>query len=1561
MAWEVDSEEVRLRKQNDEINKIRENQFFINTGIGTEDSGSNIGTSQGLAGFNFGAIGDALRTAVNDFTTGIGEIDIFGSLMKIFEAPSGEPTVDCATVTILRGGGKNKKGVVGQRVTLKADAGKTLCLIDNNPSNASTDGNLMLGQDITISDTQLITLRYQEDVTYSDSTATEIIGGWILENSTGNGGGGSGGGSTNALKQQARTATTLNYVDLNLVGETIDNVTTVEGDRVLVRAQSNAEENGIYVMGVITVGVGALTRATDFDDDGEVKSGVLLVIEEGDTYKDTLWNLITDNDIEVGVTNQIWALAGDNLGNHIAITDLDMSTFDILQPDRIFWETEVLIRAVDTTATDGTLDRLEYDAGNLGAHDFYVDRSVTTIPRFGITETALQSNVELIMNTNDISGVDRFVLDTGGTGSLKGGVTSPEIYISGATNNPFVFNYKDTDGVFLWTHDNVTTMQHTADTTQIQSDDLTRFKLHKDDVLGVMGTVATEIVFSGQQDGGGNRDYAFISGIIEDDTIASIDGGLAIQIMEDNSQEIYMQFNTLVSNQIDILRDVNMSANDVFEMDRAVWATVGITGVPINDTDKTIFVDGNDDFFINNDTDQFIIMSLSNVTAFAINEDAGGNFLATLQGDTSDINSNPILNLNILHNSPHLLGNIGTINWNGNRVADLTTSVNYSAIVVQYEDTAIGTRSASMSLQTYKGGTIVDWLEYNIGNTGTIEMKAPLEMNNNLISNIGGGTISDATDIVTVDGATDFLLIFDDSAPTNLKKVLVNDMASGFQTPWETDIDADGFDLFDLANIEFRDTTGAPIGTDTAIWRENAGDLHFNVPSAKEFLFEINDTIEYTMGAGALIMGGNNLGDVDSILFDTSIGGVQTISPISSGIEFRTADTNDFSFWINGNEEWTIGLISEELDAHGNNLTSLGNLSTDLSGRQIIQSGDSWLFQQPADDNFIFTVDGSPVAEFDEIRVDLYENLFMNGGHDIRNVNAIQFSGSTGLTKTTEAGIEYAGNLLHYNVPLVSADSHTFEIDGEIMASITRVASNSGQVSADFITAVEALTVTEIANFIDFTNGTPFDGDIWYDDVSNEFKFRENGVTNNLSGAGALNDLSDVTLTSPATGAVLIKTAGDWVDNFITDSSISTGVFASITGLGTQTQALVMGGQIISGVGQIAFAETDQTITDNVNGMRFSTGGSTDSFDFTVDTNLNISIEKFFINMHNSRIQMAEETVPSNAPTNEGFIFLSSATGELSIIKDAGGAISLESGGSSFTDLAFDVHDDITPTKILKFSLAPMAVGTSTIASVVTTAVRTWSLPDITGVFIMGNGSQTLAGLKTFNSTIIAGNGTTAISVTSGPIDMNNQRINEVDRMNFNTGGYIEGTSTEQVWHSGSSTKGFLMNMSDVTEVTIDNSGNAGWLQISHNSAQDWPEMRIHNQYTAIADDDVIGLLNINGLSSSDNTRIFGAMQVFADDVTDSSLDGRIEIKMASANVSQTDPNGFGMTLAGGLTTSLVKISFRGATARPVVSWSRADTTEDRSVDSSVSDIESRNHWNALLEDLSQMGIITGI
>jgi hypothetical protein len=87
--------------------------------------------------------------------------------------------------------------------------------------------------------------------------------------------------------------------------QTIDGVSVVVGDRVLVKDQTTASQNGVYI-----VAAGAWSRAPDFDGSpsNEVVTGDLVFVSEGSTNANTSWVLITSNPITVGTTDLTFSI-----------------------------------------------------------------------------------------------------------------------------------------------------------------------------------------------------------------------------------------------------------------------------------------------------------------------------------------------------------------------------------------------------------------------------------------------------------------------------------------------------------------------------------------------------------------------------------------------------------------------------------------------------------------------------------------------------------------------------------------------------------------------------------------------------------------------------------------------------------------------------------------------------------------------------------------------------------------------------------------------------------------------------------------------------------------------------------------------------------------------------------------------------------------------------------------------------------------------------------------------------------------------------------------------------
>ena len=107
--------------------------------------------------------------------------------------------------------------------------------------------------------------------------------------------------------------------DISLAGtQTIDGVAVVAGDRVLVKAQNNASENGIYV-----AAAGAWARSSDADSWAKLVSAFTF-IEGGTTLADTGWVCTVQPGGTLGSTPVTWAQFS-GAGTYVAGTGLTLT------------------------------------------------------------------------------------------------------------------------------------------------------------------------------------------------------------------------------------------------------------------------------------------------------------------------------------------------------------------------------------------------------------------------------------------------------------------------------------------------------------------------------------------------------------------------------------------------------------------------------------------------------------------------------------------------------------------------------------------------------------------------------------------------------------------------------------------------------------------------------------------------------------------------------------------------------------------------------------------------------------------------------------------------------------------------------------------------------------------------------------------------------------------------------------------------------------------------------------------------------------------------------------
>ena len=157
-------------------------------------------------------------------------------------------------------------------------------------------------------------------------------------------------------KEPVRAASTAN---ITLSGaQTIDGVSVVAGDRVLVKNQSSAAANGIYI-----AATGAWSRSADFDAGSEVV-GATVFVSEGSANGNSQWNMTTDGPITIGTTSLVWVQVGGG-SSYTAGTGINISG------GVISIDAAVVARKVSATIGDGSATTISV-THNLNTRDLIV-------------------------------------------------------------------------------------------------------------------------------------------------------------------------------------------------------------------------------------------------------------------------------------------------------------------------------------------------------------------------------------------------------------------------------------------------------------------------------------------------------------------------------------------------------------------------------------------------------------------------------------------------------------------------------------------------------------------------------------------------------------------------------------------------------------------------------------------------------------------------------------------------------------------------------------------------------------------------------------------------------------------------------------------------------------------------------------------------------------------------------------------------------------------------------------------------------------------------------------
>jgi hypothetical protein len=141
-------------------------------------------------------------------------------------------------------------------------------------------------------------------------------------------------------------------------GDTLDGVVLVTGDRVLVKNQTDATENGIYVVAAS----GAPARSSDADTAAEITASFAVFVEEGTVNTDSGWTLTNNGAVTVGTTalsfTQFTGLGQITAGAGLTKT---ANTLDVIggdgitvNADSVVIDRAVVVTKYATNVGDGT-------------------------------------------------------------------------------------------------------------------------------------------------------------------------------------------------------------------------------------------------------------------------------------------------------------------------------------------------------------------------------------------------------------------------------------------------------------------------------------------------------------------------------------------------------------------------------------------------------------------------------------------------------------------------------------------------------------------------------------------------------------------------------------------------------------------------------------------------------------------------------------------------------------------------------------------------------------------------------------------------------------------------------------------------------------------------------------------------------------------------------------------------------------------------------------------------------------------------------------------------------
>jgi len=223
-------------------------------------------------------------------------------------------------------------------------------------------------------------------------------------------------------KNSCRVVTVSNITLSGGTPATVDGVSLQVANRILVTAQTDASENGIYLVNTVGSGSdGTWQRSLDFNSNAVVTSGALVPITEGTSYANTLWRLTTADPITIDTTNLTFV-------NNI-LTDVVQDTTPQLGGDLDLNSNNITGTGnINTTGTITATGNLTVDTNTLFVNASNNRVGIgTASPAYQVEIENTSANALLVLDRTD--GASTFI-EGGASDSVLGSVGANDVKIA---------------------------------------------------------------------------------------------------------------------------------------------------------------------------------------------------------------------------------------------------------------------------------------------------------------------------------------------------------------------------------------------------------------------------------------------------------------------------------------------------------------------------------------------------------------------------------------------------------------------------------------------------------------------------------------------------------------------------------------------------------------------------------------------------------------------------------------------------------------------------------------------------------------------------------------------------------------------------------------------------------------------------------------------------------------------------------------------------------------------------------------------------------------------------